>query len=97
MVLNHLASWIKLIRSPVKSSTSELIAPFVATNCKIIPATTTIEKKCGKYEAVCTSLLNFFDFSSFNKSAKIRSEEHTSELQSRGHLVCRLPLEKKNK
>src|SRR5690625_5485579 len=26
-----------------------------------------------------------------------RSEEHTSELQSRGHLVCRLLLEKKNK
>src|SRR5690625_6422043 len=28
---------------------------------------------------------------------QIRSEEHTSELQSRGHLVCRLLLEKKNK
>src|SRR5690625_6725653 len=27
----------------------------------------------------------------------LRSEEHTSELQSRGHLVCRLLLEKKNK
>src|SRR5690625_7043785 len=26
----------------------------------------------------------------------VRSEEHTSELQSRGHLVCRLLLEKKN-
>src|SRR5690625_6969649 len=26
-----------------------------------------------------------------------RSEEHTSELQSRGHLVCRLLLQKKNK
>src|SRR5690625_2153859 len=26
---------------------------------------------------------------------KYRSEEHTSELQSRGHLVCRLLLEKK--
>src|SRR5690625_6308436 len=26
-----------------------------------------------------------------------RSEEHTSELQSRGHLVCRLLLEKKTK
>src|SRR5690625_5887807 len=25
-----------------------------------------------------------------------RSEEHTSELQSRGHIVCRLLLEKKN-
>src|SRR5690625_5731877 len=29
------------------------------------------------------------------RSAK-RSEEHTSELQSRGHLVCRLLLEKNN-
>src|SRR2546422_4092104 len=27
----------------------------------------------------------------------LRSEEHTSELQSRLHLVCRLLLEKKNK
>src|SRR5690625_7069448 len=26
-----------------------------------------------------------------------RSEEHTSELQSRGHLVCRLLLEKRSK
>src|SRR5206468_11613865 len=26
-----------------------------------------------------------------------RSEEHTSELQSRSDLVCRLPLEKKNR
>src|SRR5439155_4077298 len=28
-------------------------------------------------------------------AAATRSEEHTSELQSRGHLVCRLLLEKK--
>src|SRR5439155_3674791 len=28
-------------------------------------------------------------------NAFVRSEEHTSELQSRGHLVCRLLLEKK--
>src|SRR5690625_1215324 len=27
--------------------------------------------------------------------ARTRSEEHTSELQSRGHIVCRLLLEKK--
>src|SRR5690625_6996424 len=31
------------------------------------------------------------------KYDEYRSEEHTSELQSRGHLVCRLLLEKKNK
>src|SRR2546422_1343775 len=30
-------------------------------------------------------------------SASIRSEEHTSELQSRLHLVCRLLLEKKKR
>src|SRR5690625_6638366 len=30
-------------------------------------------------------------------AAPPRSEEHTSELQSRGHLVCRLLLEKKKK
>src|SRR5690625_4522913 len=31
----------------------------------------------------------------YTKKAPYRSEEHTSELQSRGHLVCRLLLEKK--
>src|SRR5690625_2641104 len=31
------------------------------------------------------------------KQSNFRSEEHTSELQSRGHLVCRLLLEKKKK
>src|SRR5690625_5387067 len=38
-------------------------------------------------------------FSGENMMALIvfRSEEHTSELQSRGHLVCRLLLEKKKK
>src|SRR5436305_6813864 len=30
------------------------------------------------------------------KEGSARSEEHTSELQSRPHLVCRLLLEKKN-
>src|SRR5690554_7747417 len=30
-------------------------------------------------------------------NAALRSEEHTSELQSRPHLVCRLLLEKKKK
>src|SRR2546422_3302439 len=33
----------------------------------------------------------------YNAGADARSEEHTSELQSRLHLVCRLLLEKKKK
>src|SRR5690625_5860033 len=33
----------------------------------------------------------------FRNREMLRSEEHTSELQSRGHLVCRLLLAEKNK
>src|SRR5690625_3531421 len=33
----------------------------------------------------------------YGSADSFRSEEHTSELQSRGHLVCRLLLEKKKK
>src|SRR5439155_20732455 len=49
-----------------------------------------------------TSISSFTSFLSSSKvvlgtGVKLRSEEHTSELQSRGHLVCRLLLEKKKK
>src|SRR5690554_7073536 len=38
----------------------------------------------------------YFSFGSdFRQLDSLRSEEHTSELQSRPHLVCRLLLEKK--
>src|SRR5690554_7539653 len=54
----------------------------------------------SKSEAVTVSSL----LSSSNKKLSrigrvllLRSEEHTSELQSRPHLVCRLLLEKKKK
>src|SRR5690625_6145040 len=36
-----------------------------------------------------------FTIRSISTEGTRRSEEHTSELQSRGHLVCRLLLEKK--
>src|SRR5690625_6629619 len=35
-------------------------------------------------------------FDAESNTPPMRSEEHTSELQSRGHLVCRLLLAKKN-
>src|SRR5690625_5726030 len=50
---------------------------------------------------VAPERLDSASFNSFIKRQQIslvaRSEEHTSELQSRGHLVCRLLLEKKKK
>src|SRR3712207_8417579 len=46
---------------------------------------------------LAAQLLREFDaFKSDSQAKKNRSEEHTSELQSRQYLVCRLLLEKKN-
>src|SRR5690606_39824405 len=39
----------------------------------------------------------FEDFPAVQVPVNVRSEEHTSELQSRENLVCRLLLEKKKK
>src|SRR5690625_6632860 len=56
-----------------------------------------------KLKSVFRKLLASFTFSeailycTSNFWISGRSEEHTSELQSRGHLVCRLLLEKKKK
>src|SRR5437870_10822396 len=53
---------------------------------------------CVPLETKCTSACGQPNLSRMNPAAwTARSEEHTSELQSRGHLVCRLLLEKKNK
>src|SRR3712207_6866706 len=48
----------------------------------------TVEKG---YEGAFTDEFSFMGLSSYDR----RSEEHTSELQSRQYLVCRLLLEKK--
>src|SRR3989442_7477235 len=42
-------------------------------------------------------LFGFFPTWAYYSINKARSEEHTSELQSRPHLVCRLLLEKKKR
>src|SRR5690625_6127081 len=62
-----------------------------------------VKKNCSDMRSIRTSSLqkpqlNFLFFGCFSSYQKCsRSEEHTSELQSRGHLVCRLLLEKKHK
>src|SRR5207253_5637628 len=43
------------------------------------------------------SMVNALQPVAFPQGRAPRSEEHTSELQSRGHLGCRLLLEKKKK
>src|SRR5690625_5795679 len=46
---------------------------------------------------ICVGNPRLRDFTVGPPPTGLRSEEHTSELQSRGHLVCRLLLEKKKK
>src|SRR5687768_18372767 len=47
-------------------------------------------------QAVLPPTVASIEAQSGHENITLRSEEHTSELQSRLHLVCRLLLEKKN-
>src|SRR5947208_6481806 len=59
----------------------------------LFPYTTLFRsKRCQK-----TSMRSTIPWNLWRPSAWARSEEHTSELQSPDHLVCRLLLEKKKK
>src|SRR3989442_5135587 len=73
----------------------------------LFPYTTLFRSQAGflfdNYE-IGNSIVQLFHFGHKTIAAtwngldeRVRSEEHTSELQSRPHLVCRLLLEKKKK
>src|SRR2546429_5239792 len=59
-----------------------------ATTTEILAVTTTVRE---------LTMITDIVMEAFGTVTAIRSEEHTSELQSRLHLVCRLLLEKKKK
>src|SRR5437870_740139 len=59
----------------------ELVRAIRDSHGRALDEATQVEDKLARQEATL--------------AAQSRSEEHTSELQSRGHLVCRLLLEKK--
>src|SRR5437870_11032611 len=50
---------------------------------------------CGKRKSISRTVRCGAESLTCLRRREPRSEEHTSELQSRGHLVCRLLLEKK--
>src|SRR5690625_6841515 len=76
-------SWLYLLTRSPRAGAPDLICPqFVAT-----------DRSAMVVSSVSPERWDIMD----RKPARWRSEEHTSELQSRGHLVCRLLLEKKKK
>src|SRR5690625_5340260 len=75
-------------------------AAFAACDCAIAAARESLLAFAARLGIVrCFRIDAIFGLGAQNgqlwRSASLRSEEHTSELQSRGHLVCRLLLEKK--
>src|SRR3989442_11009230 len=79
-----------MIRRPPRSTLFPYTTLFRSTVCRVsVPETRHSEAWWGR-ERKAFSL-------SLSLSLSLRSEEHTSELQSRPHLVCRLLLEKKKK
>src|SRR5688572_31732321 len=51
----------------------------------------------GEVDAVNAVVLPNLELARVSRDGDVRSEEHTSELQSQSNLVCRLLLEKKKK
>src|SRR6266568_5493572 len=60
-----------------------------------VPGARALLRRIGEHVDVLTYLGEYFRIRPPPESAPRRSEEHTSELQSQFHLVCRLLLEKK--
>src|SRR5436305_2168406 len=75
-----------MIRRPPRSTLFPYTTLFRSSSRLIALVSAT---NASAYPAVCASRVRL--------TGRTRSEEHTSELQSRPHLVCRLLLEKKKK
>src|SRR2546427_10242266 len=75
-----------MIRRPPRST----LFPYT-TLFRSPPARSTVQSAPTAYPRASPTARNSFGAA----SARVRSEEHTSELQSQSNLVCRLLLEKK--
>src|SRR5690625_6683349 len=76
---------------PVYSMESLFYTPFF--DSKLVRKAQMIKNEYTSKERLIYEILHRLSPELVDK--KFRSEEHTSELQSRGHLVCRLLLEQK--
>src|SRR5688572_31403363 len=63
----------------------------------LFPYTTLFRSPRSSWTSRRSRRPSFFNARAGSPGATVRSEEHTSELQSQSNLVCRLLLEKKKK
>src|SRR3712207_8885642 len=79
---------------PSRLETMEFPEPVISV--AIEPKTKTDQEKMGVALQKLAEEDPTFQVRTNEETGQTRSEEHTSELQSRQYLVCRLLLEKKN-
>src|SRR2546422_2350895 len=88
-----------MIRRPPRSTLFPYTTLFRSDFDDLIARTATLFRERGDVADAVAARWDYLlvdEFQDLNP-AQYRSEEHTSELQSRLHLVCRLLLEKKKK
>src|SRR5690625_6561747 len=83
-------------RTKVRSTNSEASGPSHITSYQMFSSGKSL-KEIAVIRDLSPQTIERHVFKAYQAGYSIRSEEHTSELQSRGQLVCRLLLEKKNK
>src|SRR2546422_3271459 len=84
-----------MIRRPPRSTLFPYTTLFRSTSSTPIPASSRPPTNTASPSRFISPLARTFPTCTAPPTAPRRSEEHTSELQSRLHLVCRLLLEKK--
>src|SRR5699024_12187959 len=88
---NEIASSSLLTKTSPQPETEQcILAPPISSKETFSPITFSAIRGEPKYMEALPSTIT-----TISQNAGIRSEEHTSELQSRFDLVCRLLLEKK--
>src|SRR3989442_11524213 len=89
-----------MIRRPPRSTLFPYTTLFRSTCARRPPVSAARQASAGRFSPTTDRLLEPGIRRWFRRASSHllpRSEEHTSELQSRPHLVCRLLLEKKKK
>src|SRR5690606_41981431 len=105
--LSGLSCALSRISSFALSATPHELLPFPTRRSSDLAMASLAARSCGlevsPEEILATNSGQFALFAALQATlnpgehAILRSEEHTSELQSRENLVCRLLLEKKNR
>src|SRR5262245_63313890 len=95
--LNPLFPYTTLFRSGASVALVNGIAYFGTFENEVIALDTAARKVKWRYEHPDRKFPFYSSPAVIGATVLIRSEEHTSELQSLRHLVCRLLLEKKKK